>query len=293
VRWDDGLESLGRRVVAAVPSVRAEVQARLGFPDAAPRADVSVVSGLERMRAVARAAVPEWAAGVTIGGSRIVLRADRLLAGVGGGLIPVLRHEWVHLAWAQRAGPRSRFLPLWLEEGIAEEIGGEISLDGGEALDLAAAFGRLIPLEEISSSWPQSPERAALAYRQGRSWTQYFAQRQGWGDVRAVLAALADGPVPSADGLAPETPFEAVVRERTGHTVGEWHADWRHYVEEAADPWYRFLLRDLWTTLIAAVAVIGGVAYLFLRRRRRRQIQALPEYPGPAPGGDDEEAEGR
>ena len=48
-------------------------------------------------------------------------------------------------------------------------------------------------------------------------------------------------------------------------------------------PWFHLLLRDFQGTILAGLAVIGGVAFLVIRRRRRRQIARLPdgpEFPG-------------
>ena len=61
------------------------------------------------MREVARARVPEWAVGVAISSRAfVVIRADLLARGFGGGVVPVLRHEWVHLTWGWRAGAERR-----------------------------------------------------------------------------------------------------------------------------------------------------------------------------------------
>ena len=114
VRWDGGLEDMGRRAVRQIPLIDKQVQAALGFPLRGGPAEVVIVRGHERMQTEAGAAIPEWAGGVCVGArSRIVLRADRV---EGGGLlrsmVTTLRHEWVHLSWSRRAGPHHRRLPL-------------------------------------------------------------------------------------------------------------------------------------------------------------------------------------
>jgi hypothetical protein len=277
VRWDDGLESLGRQAARALPAVREEVGRRLGWPYAGPDVEVVVVSGLDRMQEEAHAAIPEWAVGVALSSRALILiRADLLHRGFGSGVVPVLRHEWVHLAWGHRAGVNRRLLPLWAEEGLAEDIGGGVSIDLGSTLDLAVVFDRLLDFRGLEERFPRSPARAALAYRQSESWIQYVAERAGWPPLQAVLAELAAGEASGA-AFPEESPFEQAVRIQTGRSVGEWQAGWRVALEERATPWFHLLLRDFQGTLLLALALVGAVAFFFVVRRRRRQIARLPD----------------
>jgi hypothetical protein len=279
VRWDEGLDEVGRQTARQVPVVNRQVEAALGFPFRGDGAEVIIVRGLERMREEARVSVPQWAGGVCIGSrSRIVLRADLTRDGPLRSMVTTLRHEWVHLSWSRRAGANVRRLPLWMEEGLAEEIGGGITVDGGLRLDFAARFGRLIPFSEIDREWPAAAERAALAYRQGQSFVRFFRDRSGWDRIQRVLADLADGRGES-DSLAAGTPFDELVLQHSGSTISHWHALWGVYVEETAAPWFHLLFRDLTGTLFFVVSLIGLVAYFFIRRSRKRQIEALPDHP--------------
>jgi len=289
VRWDGGLDGIGEKAVRQVPVVSRQVSASLGFAFVGEPAEVVLVSGLKRMREEARAQVPEWAGGVCISArSRIVLRADLLDNGPLRSMITTLRHELVHLAWGRRAGEHTRRLPLWLEEGIAEEVGGGITVDGGARLDFAAAFGRLIPLSDIASSWPVEAGRAALAYREGRSWVQFFRDRSGWDRLQHILRDLADGKGES-DSLAAGTPFEELVLEHSDATLSHWNVTWKRHLEETADPWFHLLWRDLMGTILFVVSLVALVAFFILRGRRKRQIAALPDHPMP-PGFDEEGA---
>jgi hypothetical protein len=274
-----------------LPEVQRQVELRLGFAFPGGPAEVVVVSGLERMRAEAGVGVPDWAAGVCVGErSRIVLRSDRLQdSGPVRALSSTLRHEWVHLAWSRRAGRHTRRLPLWAEEGLAEEIGGGISLDGGAKLDFAAKWSGLLPMDELRATWPADGDDAALAYRQGRSWIQYFVQKRGWEDLRVILGELADGKGVS-ESPAAGRPFDELLYEHTGSTLSSWLANWEVHLEETADPLFYLLWRDLTGTIFFVIAVIAGVAYFFLRSRRRRQIADLPDDPFPPGAGPQTES---
>lgn len=287
VRWDAGLEAIGERTARQVPVVSRQVAASLGFDWAGEPAEVVIVSGLERMRAAARVRVPDWAGGVCVGArSLIVIRADLVEnAGPLNSMVTTLRHEWVHLAWHRRAGGNVRRLPLWVEEGIAEQIGGGVTVDGGRKLDFAARFGWLLPFKEIARAWPAEADRAALAYRQGKSWVAFFRDKSGWDHLQRILGDLADGKGVH-DSLAAGTPFQELVFEHSGSTLSHWEAAWRQHVKEEADPWFHLLWRDLTGTLLLLLAVISAVAFFFIRRSRRRQIQALPDHPMP-PGAEE------
>lgn len=282
VRWDPGLDDMGRLAARQIPLIDKQVQAALGFPLRGGPAEVVIIRGHERMQAEAGTAVPEWAGGVCLGRrSRIVLRADRVEgAGLLRSMITTLRHEWVHLSWSRRAGAHHRRLPLWLEEGLAEEIGGGITVEGGVQLDFAATFGTLIPFAEIATAWPENAGRAALAYRQGRSFVQFFRDKSGWDHIQQILRVLADGGG-VLEGPAAGTPFEEVVQQVSGLPLSHWTALWRVRTEEQADPWFELLLRDFMGTVFFAIALAAVLAYGFMRRKRKRQIAELPDDPLP------------
>ena len=276
VRWDDGLADLGRQAMGAMPRVREVVAGRLGWTYEGPPVEVVIVRGLERARVAVGGRVPEWAVGVAVSSrALVVVRADLLAAGFGGGLEPVLRHEWVHLSWGWRAGEKRRRLPLWAEEGIAEDVGGGVSVDGGAALDVAVTFDRLLQFRDLETSFPSDRHDADLAYKQSRSWIRHVVSRVGWKPIRDVLEGLLAGGV--VGDLPGERPFDREVLLRTGKSIGSWHASWRVALEEEASPWYHLLLRDFQGLIIAALALIGAYAFVGILRRRRRQIADLPD----------------
>jgi hypothetical protein len=277
VRWDPGLSTVGHEVAALLPSVRKQVASLLGWPLGDVDVDIAVVQDLDGMRREARAAVPAWAVGVAISArALIVLRADLLRAGVGGGIGPVLRHEWVHLSWGRRSGTHRRDLPLWAEEGLAEQIGGGVSVDAGAALDLAVRNDTLIPFDDLREAFPDDAYRADLAYRESRSWIAYLVEREGWAALRSILDDLARGP--QGPGVAPTGDrFDEIVRRVTGLGLSQWHAAWMQSVRDRAAPWWRLLFRDIPYALLMFVAVVGLLSFAFLVRHRRRQIAALPD----------------
>ena len=272
VRFEPQAASAGARVAAMADRIQGEVAKKLGFGSEPFSADIYVARDFEEAQKAARANIPDWAAGVCIGARNlIVLRLDRIEApGQARTLETVLRHEWVHLTWFRYAGRRARELPRWAEEGIAEVVGGGVSVDGGAKLDIAAAFNRLIPFEEIRGIFPLESERAALAYRQGRSWVNYVLGEAGWDALRAVLRELGTG-VPGRNH------FESLLFEHTERSASQWEAEWRQSLEEQATPWFHLLGRDLFTTIVLLMAVFSVFAFFVIRYTRRKQMEALPD----------------
>lgn len=236
-----------------------------------------MVGDLERMRAVARVSVAPWAAGVTVAGLRVVVRVDG--ASTERDLEGTLRHEAVHLVWARHAARRTRRLPLWFEEGLAEEVGGVVSVVTGARLDVAAGTGALLDFTTLERAWPAHSTEAGLAYLQSRSWVQHLLARVGWERVRSVLARLVADAAADADlGL---NAFDRALLQATDHAASDWHADWRTALQQRSSDWWLWFLEDLDGALWALVALVCGLTYFALRRRRRREIEALPDEPGP------------
>jgi hypothetical protein len=286
VRWDANAAEVGSRVAERWPHVHRSVAEQVGFDADLAGVDVVVVRGHDRLREAARADAPAWAAGVTIGAQRIVVRADAPATSKAD-LEATLRHECVHLLWARKAGPRRRLVPLWFEEGVAEHVGGGVSVAAGARLDVAVGTARLLPLESLASSWPVDATDADLAYQEARRWVDVVVARAGWPAVRRIFERVLEG----GAGEDPSRAFERAVLEATGHPVSDWDAEWRLALEERASGWWMWLLGDLGTLLWAALAVTCALVYVFvLRGRRRRQIAELPDEvavppPSPAEGG--------
>jgi hypothetical protein len=274
VRWDEDAAAAGRRVAAAWPAALARAEAVVGAQPELAGVEVRVVRGLPRMREAARAQVPAWAAGVTVGGARIVVRADPE-QGATADLEATLRHEALHLVWARAAGPLVRTVPLWFEEGLAEHVGGAVTIAAGARLDVAAGTGGLLAFEQIERAWPREAADADLAYQQSRRWIDLLVERRGADAPGAVLRRT----LALAREVGAEAAFDKALLEVTLHPVSDWHADWRTSLVSASGDWWLWFFTDLGGALLAALAVVCGATYWALKRRRRRQIEALPDDP--------------
>lgn len=279
VRWDDDAGDAGRWVAQRWEGLLAEARRRLGVDPDLSGAEVLVVRGPERLRAAARVGAPEWAGGVTVAGQRVVVRVDGAQGEIVR-LLATLRHEAVHLLWARHAGAAARRLPLWFEEGLAEEIGGAPSVLAGARLDVALGTGALLDFETLERLWPTDAYAADLAYQQARRWIGLLIDRQGWTVVPALLARVrAD-----AEAGTPTQVLDRALRTVTGHPLSDWHADWRLALEERRDRWWLWFFVDLDGLVWTFIALVCAGSFFVLRRRRRRAIEALPDGALPEEG---------
>jgi hypothetical protein len=279
VVWGDpGLEGEAVRVRAALPSVEEDVHLRLGVRRRGA-AEIAIVRGIERMREVARARVPEWAGGVCVGSrGLIVLRADVAQRPPFRTLLTTVRHEWVHLVLAQNRSAESRGHPLWFEEGVAEAVGGGISVEGAMRLDVAAARNRLLDFADLVAAFPEAAQDASLAYAQSESFVTYLQRQAGSRALRDVVASLLSPEAPPADETSA---LDRALRDATDDSLDRWVAFWRADLEERAAPWFHLVLKDLGWSLIVLVSFLSLGAFFWVRRRRARQIAALPDEPWP------------
>ena len=151
-----------------------------------------------------------------------------------------LPHEITHLLVYQAVTPAGyRFVPKWLDEGLATANERLPTPEYAVALEEARAQGRLMPIEDLCVPFSPDSSNAFLAYAESDSLVRFISERYGIQGIRALLAAYADGA--SCTGgvqkglnmslsgletawrtsLEPQTPWRALV-ERVGVWVGLW-----------------------------------------------------------------------
>jgi hypothetical protein len=186
----------------------------------------------------------------------------RRLADAGGshGFLRTARHECVHLAIGHTLGEGK--LPKWFEEGLACRFGSPLPSDEIARLGRGRAF-RLASL----TRFPRTRDGLRLAYVQVESVMRFLVRERGAEAVRELLARVGRG-----EG------FDEALEGATGFTVETLDEAWR---ESFRPHWSwrfaRFLFSPMKVLLWAALITIAG--YFIVKRRRRRQAEALDDYP--------------
>lgn len=106
-----------------------------------------------------------------------------------------LKHELVHLFLHHHI--RSKKLPKWLDEGIAQWASGGIAeiIMGrdGSVLKKASLSGKIIPLGELTLTFPEEEAPLLLAYEESKDFIEYIDKEFGTKGIQEVLNHLKDG----------------------------------------------------------------------------------------------------
>lgn len=107
-----------------------------------------------------------------------------------GNYIP---HELTHVLIYRLMGENYRYVPPWLNEGLARLHEGQRDSDAPTHLRQAAQLGQLIRLEALCGPFPDDPARALLAYEESESVVSYLREQYGQSKIAALLRAYGDG----------------------------------------------------------------------------------------------------
>lgn len=261
------VDELAPTCVEALPRIRRQ----LGLDDnegAAALAEVRVVVDPADLTTVAPpgSSLPRWSGAVAFPEHALIVLALRNRAGAPVEELPiVLEHELAHLALKQALGPGAR-VPRWFSEGLAVQQSEGSSFRRSGVLWWAALGGELLPLSSIEG-YPEAAGTANLAYAQAADFVGLLLRREGWMGVRAVLRRLAAG-----------EPFDAAFEFAYRRSVGELERAWRAGL--AGSP--RWVIQVTGSgALWGAITMLFVLAYLAVRRRRRRRIAEMADEEAP------------
>jgi hypothetical protein len=169
-----------------------------------------------------------------------------------------LPHEITHLLVYQLVTPDGyRYVPEWLDEGLATANERLPTPEYALALEEARTRGQLLPMEELCVPFSPDPRTAVLSYAQSASLVEFVRQRYGADGIRRLLSAYAGGA--SCTSGVEEALAASFSKLENGWRISlEPEARWRLWADQAG-VWI-----GLWLlSLIIAVPMIGGI--------RRRQ----------------------
>jgi hypothetical protein len=240
-------------VQASVEEINAELRApvpesiHVYIYDAQPNLDAAMV--LTGREWVSSQAHPELG---------VVVVAIPFEAGYTSRMDRYMPHEITHLLVYQAVTPVSyRYIPEWLDEGLATTHERLPTPEYAIAIEEAHAQGQLLPLEDLCVPFSPDSHTAFLAYAQSSSVVQFIRERYGAQGIRALLAAYADG-ASCGGGVRGALNVSLNGLETAWRASLEPQAPWRALVDQVG-VWV-----GLWLlSLLVAVPMIGR-----LRRRR-------------------------
>lgn len=239
------------------PTTTAALARRLGM-ETFPRVDVWFVHRLDdfyRWHELP-GRPPEWAVGLSLSGQRtVLLRMSVVPGGEGLELVRTFDHELAHVALDLASG--GYFVPRWFHEGFALEHAREWSAERADMVARAGATSTLIPLQNLTRSFPPHHTSASLAYAQSQHfvrWIEAYYGQEVWPNTMRLVRT--------------GVPFDEALRQVTGKSGPELEGLWRARLAERTSAASMFVNGEY---LFFGAVVLFGVAW-FKRRRRTRRI---------------------
>lgn len=191
--YHPSLEARLRVLRREAEGVRQELREALG-PNVLTEVDVRVLRTPEEMARFfpPGSRPPKYAAGLAFPGYHLVLMTEEPVhAGSRHELLEVFHHELAHIALADALGAGS--VPRWFNEGFAIHESGEALGDRLQTLGMASLGRRLMPLAELSRTFPEDETGASIAYAQAADIVRYLRKDGQEARFRDVLTRVAQG----------------------------------------------------------------------------------------------------
>lgn len=177
--------------------------------------------------------------------------------------LPVLndtfKHELCHLFLHDHLDEQA--LPKWLDEGICQWISGTLGdLMAGDRAQIGRIdmVRRLIPLRQLTVSFPGDKDSVYLAYRESLDFVEYLTTHYGAGSLRGILRRLEEGD--SIDGA---------VSKSLSKSFQDVQDEWVNDMQKRSE-WLVWTSQNLYEIIFFVMAVLSVLAFVRLKIRRAR-----------------------
>lgn len=221
--------------------------------------DVIVASTAEEFQRIqpGGSRVPTWAIGVAYPQQNLIILLSPTVRQRGHiDIIKTFQHEVLHIILGQAFKGKAN-VPRWLDEGLAMIAANEWSMARLSTMTFAVLGRKMIPMEQLTESFPWDPDQAQTAYCQSFYFISFLKGRFG-SDL-----------------------FKTFLQKYTVHKnfqraiFDTYNVRW----EEMEDLWRGYLrLRFSWIPLITSSTTIWFVATLifilgYLRKKRMNRLK--------------------
>ena len=264
VRYEVPLKSAARRTASEYSKNRNEVEAKLGWrllgkPLVVLTGDSSAVQEIARNELVTAFAMPE---------KNLIVIDYSKMDRTPFDLRDTFRHELTHLLLHQNI--ESSILPKWLDEGVAQWASGgmaDIMRAGEKALlQKALLSNHMIPLSDISRTFPDSPDMLMLAYEESRSFIEFIVHRCGEEKLRLILLDLAD-----------RKTIDQAFYENCGGRLDMLEQLWKKSLHRDYT-WISYAADNIYWLLFFLAAFITIAAWWIAKRRRKNYRDEKDEW---------------
>ncbi len=240
-------------VDSAVSSARAELEIIIQ-DTLAYKPSIYIENSLEDFGKRIGGLVPDWGAAVAIPYRKEIVIKSPANFRLGKSLYELTKHEYAHLALADRFGPVRP--PRWLDEGLAMYTAFEWSWSNSFALSRAVVFGGLVNLNEVERLNGLDRNTAETAYAQCYVAIKYMLDTYGVESLNILI-----------DSLARNVPMDRAMMAATGSNFAGFEKEYLNYLKSRYNLLTLFIDMSYLWLILAIVVVIGFI----LRYRKRKQ----------------------
>ncbi len=222
---------------------------------------IIIASDRNQFRTFVKGDPPNWAEAFAFPAiNTILLKSPRWNRSQGSYKI-TLAHEILHIVLHRIIG--NRYIPRWLDEGLALFYSRDVKWKTMTALSKAAFTNSLIPLKELDKVLSFHRFKAELAYQQSYSVVEYLLKTYDIEAVQNILKGIRNG-----------TDMDTLFRRATGSDMERFEKEWRNYVKQN----YRWLwLYDIQIYLGILFIVLFLLAIPLVWLRNRKKIKSWEE----------------
>ncbi|MBD3181926.1 hypothetical protein GF312_06530 [Candidatus Poribacteria bacterium] len=212
----------------------------------------------------ARAPIQDWAAGYAYPlHARIAIKDPSSLENRRINLTHLLKHEITHVIFGLYMGDNLEKVPTWFNEGIAMYGADEWSYGEYWTILMGTLSDSIIPLKEISYTFPRGESKARLAYAQSSSVINFIVERYGHPALRECIRLMASG-----------YSFNRAMNISMGISVDWLEHTWLNSIKKR----YKWIsILSSWVIFWTLVILIAVIAYLRRKARNRRILKEWEE----------------
>ena len=206
-------------------------------------------------------APPDWADGTAWPKNGwIFLRSPRIRSGLAEPLNQVLDHEIVHILLGRAFAHYP--VPRWLQEGVAQVVAGEYTMQKVEQL---GSFAEPMSFLDLARGFPADRLRAQMAYAQSASVVSYLFQEHGTQSLQILINEMSQG-----------RELDVALVRATGMTPQELDVAWRGRTF-SMPLWLQSISVDGTLLALVALLVLLGSTRKYRQYRKENHVWAEEE----------------
>ncbi|MCK4548175.1 MAG: hypothetical protein KAW17_12130 [Candidatus Eisenbacteria sp.] len=260
IRYVREQEKLALAAAGVAEEAHAGIAAFLGTQPRR-RIEIAIAPDRAEFRRLSGGLIPDWGIGLAIPSHRRIVITSPAAAPARINLEEIVTHEVAHvlLAMALPGQP----LPRWFDEGHAMFHARQWRMGESTRILWALVARTLIPLAELTRSFPHGRTSAELAYIESYTTIQFLVKTGGPGAFQEFVRKATE-----------YGDFEAAMIEIYGLNLQQFEMAWRVYLKD----------RYSWVVVLQVLLTIPGIftvlflaAYLRKRYRAKKKMEAWEE----------------